>query len=159
MKRYILCSLAICTLFMLGSCGNSQNQNDTVKLNNNDAIEADKNDTSALDGEIFNKLPDEAYDSFNFVAEKSKKLFPDAEGEWMYGYKETKKVNDKECYIFIVYTFDDGAHVKQGTVAKSVKNDTLYLYNEDESKFEKAEIPDEDKSSWASTNTIAFVKN
>ena len=75
MKKLIAILLAVCTITAFVSCASTDNSN-TVKLNNNDNIQEQSDEkTSALDGEAFEKLPDEAVDSFNYVADTVKKLF------------------------------------------------------------------------------------
>lgn len=161
MKKILICIFTVCILFSFSTCSKKQNENKTVNLNNAKSSYAENNQTaeSPLDGEVFDKLPDEAVDSFNYVTEQSKKIFANADGEWMYGYKGTSKIGKDECYVFVVYTYKDKTHVKEGTIAKNSKNNDLYVLNETTGEYVKSEIPDDgNKTSWASTETLAFIK-
>lgn len=161
MKKLIASLLAVCTITAFVSCGSSDNSS-TVKLNNNDNIQGQNDEkTSALDGEAFEKLPDEAVDSFNFVADSVKELFVNDGGEWMYGYKGTGKINNSGCYIFAVYTYKDDIHTKLGTVAKDISSNDLFVLNEATGEYVKAELSEDNshEAAWAETETLAFSKN
>lgn len=162
MKKFIVCLTAACAMTMFVACGNADNDNGAVNLNNNENIQNENNEkTAALDGETFEKLPDEAVDSFNYVADAVKELFDNEGGDWMYGYKGTGKIDNSQCYIFAVYTYKDDVHIKLGTVAKTVYGSDLYVLNETTGEYEKTQLPDDSssESTWAETETLAFAKN
>lgn len=146
---------------MLVACGSADNSNGAVTLNNNDNIQNEDEKTAALDGETFEKLPDESVDSLNFVADAVKELFDNDGGDWMYGYKGTGAINNSQCYIFAVYTYKDDVHVKLGTVAKTVYGSDLYVLDELTGEYVKAQLPDDSSNelAWAETETLAFAKN
>lgn len=160
MKKFIVFAFALCMLCSFASCSDKQSS-ETEALNNTENVQSEDSSEapSALDGEVFDKIPDEAVESFNYVTEQAKVLFPEADGEWMYGYKGTSKIGKAECYIFAVYTYKDEIHTKVGTVAKNIKNDDIYVLNETTGEYSKSELSDEKgQMSWAETETLAFIK-
>lgn len=160
MKKLFISVFIICAFLMCSACVN-QPANNTLNLNNNEVEENtnQNNEQSVLDGETFEQLPNEAINSFNYVTDCAKKLYPDAQGEWMYGYKGVSKVGKSNCYVFALYTYKDKTHTKVGTVAKSIKGDIIYMQNELTGSYSQVEIPNETKSSWAQTTTLAFAKS
>lgn len=160
MKKLIIFALTICSMLSFASCSDKDESN-AAAMNNTENVQSDSSSEapSALDGEVFDKLPDEAVESFDYVAEKSKVLFPEADGDWMYGYKGTSRIGKSDCYIFAVYTYSDDVHTKLGTVAKNIKNDDIYVLNETTGEYTKTELSDDKAAaSWAETKTLAFVK-
>ena len=161
MKKFIVCLAAVFAMTVFVACGGAENDNATVNLNNNDNIQNEGDEQSVLDGETFEKLPDEAVDSFNYVAEAVKELFDNEGGSWMYGYKGTGTIEGSPCYIFAIYSYKDEVHTKLGTVATSVDSNDLYVLDETTGEYVKAQLSDDstEELSWAETETLAFVNN
>ena len=161
MKKFIVCLAAVFAMTVFVACGGAENDNATVNLNNNDNIQNEGDEQSVLDGETFEKLPDEAVDSFNYVAEAVKELFDDEGGSWMYGYKGMGTIEGSPCYIFAIYSYKDEVHTKLGTVATSVDSNDLYVLDETTGEYVKAQLSDDstEELSWAETETLAFVNN
>lgn len=142
MKKIVMYIFIACTLLIVSSCERAADiSNVNVIESSNKQVESDdKNGDEDIAREKCAKIPDNAEESLNSVADASKELYPDAEGNWMYGYKGTEKISDEECYVFSVYTKSGDDSNKIGVVAKSVDNDNIYELNEATGKFEKAVI-------------------
>lgn len=142
MKKIVMYIFIACTLLIISSCERAADiSNVNVIDSSKQQVETDEqNDNVDIAKEKYTKIPDNAEESLNSVADASKELYPDAEGNWMYGYKGTEKIFDEECYVFSVYTKSGDDSNKIGVVAKSVNGDNIYELNEITGKFEKAVI-------------------
>lgn len=156
MKKLFILALTICTIAAAG-CSDKAAVESAENLSDN-SVAVEEVSASVLDGEVFDKLPDEAIDSFNFVADKAKDIFPEAEGEWMYGYKGVQNIGKTPCYVFVVYTYADKTHVKEGTIAKSRNSDELFVLDEVSGEYTSVSLAQEENTSWANTQTLAFAK-
>lgn len=142
MKKIVMYIFIACTLLVISSCERAADISDVNVIENSkqQVQTTDKNEDTDVKKEKYSKIPDNAEESLNSVADASKELYPDAEGNWMYGYKGTEKIADEECYVFSVYTKSGDDSNKIGVVAKAVKSENIYELNETTGKFEKAVI-------------------
>lgn len=145
MKKILMYILLACTLLMVSSCG-SQNDLSTVNAADNTdeaAIAAAENSKQAFIEEVskenYIEVTDDAAAALNFVSQVSKKIFIDADGKWMYGYKGKETVYNEESFVFSVYTQNDDCSDKVGVVAVTANNEKVYVFNEDRGCFEMAD--------------------
>lgn len=164
-KALVLSILAAAVMTFTGCNGKVQS---TVDKNTNlantnvassaDSSSADKTESSLPDKSTFEKIPDEAVDSFNYVINASKKLYPETEsGKRLYGYIGDKVVNKSDCYIFVIYDVMDNVNTKVATLAKSKATSLLYVLNDETGKYNEVTISEDDSSSeltfdWASSH-------
>ncbi len=120
-------------------------------------IESSSTVDTALAGETFLELPDSGLDSLNLAAKCSKEIFPDADGDWMYGYKGAENLGGDDCYVFAVYTYKDGIHIKEGELAVSEDCADVYLRSKITGDFGSVPSLPKKEQSWAETKTLAFV--
>lgn len=164
-KALILSILAAAVMSFAGCNGQVQSTGDknTNLANTNvassaDSSSADKTESSLPDKSTFEKIPDEAVDSFNSTISASKKLYPESEsGKRLYGYVGDKIVNKSDCYVFVIYDVMDNVNTKVATLAKSKATSLLYVLNEETGKYNEVTVPEDDSSSeltfdWASSS-------
>lgn len=158
MKKLIICIALLCSLTICTACGKSNDSsNDSKSLTT--AQDSENIDDSTADfisevsKENYTEVPDEAMDAFNYVSKNIKKVFTEADGKWMYGYKGCETVCGEECYIFAVYTENEESSLKVGIVAKAKDSDNLYKSDYITEQFSKVTISNDSDNSWAKTPT------
>lgn len=154
MKKIVVYIVLACTMMMLTSCEKQAELSAVKAIEMEDSVDSSAESSrqdfiEEVSKENYSEVPDEAVDLFNTVSQISKKIFCDADGKWMYGYKGVEKIYDQDCYVFSVYTENDDSSDKIGIVAIAEISKKVYVLNEATGAFEKAEYTDETKNCWA----------
>lgn len=158
MKKCFICFVLACLAIVCISCENRSDSNDAGMLENtgeyNGSAESNVSEfISEVSRENYKEIPNEAMESFNYVSDASKVIFKDVQGKWMYGYKGIQKICDEDCHVFTIYSETDETSSKVGTLAKSLKTDSLYILDISTGKFTKSDLIIDNENSWANTPT------
>ena len=168
MKKLIVLTAIVCAAISLVSCGKT-NSSENVNLANTEVTssvttentEEDETVSSLPDKTTFEKVPDEAVDSFNYMIETTKKIYTDTNGKRLYGYIGVETISNKSCYIFAVYEENDGVHTAVATVGVEPNSLKIYALDEQTQKFALLDVPadsdDESQAAWADVVTDSFA--
>ncbi len=142
MKKSVLYIILACALLMLTSCGKQNDLSEAKAADNeNSVVESSSQDfIEEVSKENHIEVNDEATVALARVSEVSKKVFAEAEGEWMYGYKGDDTVYNENCCVFTVYTRNDDSNTKQGVVAVATDCEKVFVFNEERGCYVMAEI-------------------
>ena len=169
MKKIIVIAAAVCTLFVCSSCSDktAENTNSSVNLANTqvatEVSDSSEEEVSSLpDKSNFEVVPATASDSFNYMIEACKKVYPNNQGKRLYGYLGTEKVKGANCFIFSIYEENDDKHSEVATVAVEPNSFDMFALNSATGKYEKLVIPNDESSAaeteWAEKETATFEK-
>ena len=168
MKKIIVTAAAICTLFVCSSCANTKadNSDSNVNLANTqmteESVSSEEEFSSLPDKSNFEVAPATASDSFNYMIEATKKVYPDNQGKRLYGYLGTEKVKGVNCFVFSIYEENDDRHSEVATVAVDPKSFNMFSLNPTTNKYESLVIPNDESSAaeteWAEKETATFEK-
>lgn len=162
MKKLIVAAF-ICCMFSFTACSSNTSESENVNLSGSGAaVESSTTQTANTelpDKNSFKAVPDEAEKNFDVVINASKKEFSEEKGKKLYGYQGVQKINNVDCYIFVVYSENEDIHTQLGTFAVVKDSGELYKLDKSVGKFEKV-VQDNDgkEAAWADTETDCFVK-
>lgn len=173
MEKLILTAL-VCAAFSFSACGKSaEKTEDNVNLANTavtttesvevEAVEEPEAVSSLPDKSTLEKIPDEAVDSFDYVVETIKVIYPQQEdSKRLYGYMGVETVNNKDCYVFVIYDQANDVHTKVATIAIETDSDKMYSLDEENNSYSELDVPDDSSSQteeeWADKITASFAE-
>lgn len=167
MKKLMIVAALIISTAAFAGCGNDNSgKNENTNLANTDVniteSSTEKEAESSLpDKTEFEKIPDEAVDSFDYMVEATKKIYIQETSKRFYGYIGTETVENDECYVFELYDVEDSLNEKVATVAVSKNAETIYVYNERSEEYSVLEVPEDSssqtESQWSDSVTASFA--
>lgn len=173
MEKLILTAF-LCAVFSFSACGKSAGKTeDNVNLANTavttaesveDENEKESETVSSLpDKNTLEKIPDEAVESFDYVVETAKVIYPQHEGsKRLYGYMGVEAVNNRDCYVFVIYDQADDLNTKVASIAIETDSDKMYSLDKETNSYSELEVPDESSSEaeekWADKITASFAE-
>ena len=167
MKKLMIVAALIISTAAFAGCGNDNSgKNENTNLANTDVniteSSTEKEAESSLpDKTEFEKIPDEAVDSFDYMVEATKKIYIQETSKRFYGYIGTEIVENDECYVFELYDVEDSLNEKVATVAVSKNAETIYVYNERSEEYSVLEVPEDSssqtESQWSDSVTASFA--
>lgn len=127
--------LALCLAATMCSCSSKSEdkpkKSETAAAATSAAAEAAE---SSLPEEGFEKLPEGAEKELDTVSLAARTAFPEASGVKMFGFKGTEKLTLGEevadCYVFDFYTYSKKTYTKRGTLAKSLKDESVFMFDD-----------------------------
>lgn len=132
---FILC---IMTVFMVSCSENNSDslENDQTTTAHKASYESGKSFKAEDLGENYSVMPNNTENYLNDIMQTSKRIFPDADGEFRYGYKGKESINNEDCFVFSVFTENDDTNTKIGSVGISEKKKNIYIQNEVTNEYE-----------------------
>lgn len=161
MKKKIIHVIAamLAACLMLSGCGNKKAESDP-EVKNVTVTETESEPEPQLPEGDFYELPDEALDDFDYLTAALKKMFPDAAGKLMYGFRGEQTIatayGEISCYMFDYYSFKKNEYTKIAVVAKDIGSDIIYLFDEVTGRYTQALIEEPEKQ-WHEIATAALM--
>ncbi|MGN0594497.1 MAG: hypothetical protein ACI4I6_05015 [Hominimerdicola sp.] len=169
MKKLIIVAALIISSAVFTGCGNqnSDNNGNNANLANTDIntvseVDDEEEESSLPDKTSFEKIPDEAVESFDFMVESTKKIYIQETSKRLYGYVGSDIVNGIECYIFELYDVEEKVNEKVASVAVTKNAEKIYVFDEITQKYTELKIPEDSssltESQWCDEVTASFAE-
>ena len=142
MKKSALYIILACVLLVLSSCGNKKELSEANAADNGSSVTESSNQDflEEVSKENHIEVTEEATVALAKVSEVSKKIFAEADGAWMYGYKGDDTIYNENCCVFNVYTKCDDSNNKHGVVAVAKNCNKVFVFDEERGCYVMADL-------------------
>jgi hypothetical protein len=163
MKKIVVSAITAALALSFGACSDktASEQVEQVKISQTQTTAVSAAETvDSLPSEEFCELPDEAVEDLNYISEISGKLFPDAAGKKMYGYKGLEEIETENgsfsCYMFDFYTYKSKVYTKIAELAKPADSSDVYVFSVESGSYVLSKIP-QSEINWHDKATEALA--
>lgn len=139
MKKIIACLLLCIITIVVASCSENRSdssEKDKTTTAQKSSYESGKSFKAEDLNEDYSIMPKDTESYLNEIMQNSKRIFPDADGEFRFGYKGKESINKENCFVFTVFIENDDVNTKIGVVGISEKKKNIYIQNQVTDEYE-----------------------
>ena len=157
----VIALLAVTSIFCTGCAKSADKKSNVVVAEAAEAAQLDPAEQKVVVDELpdkseFEKIPDEAVESFNSATRKLSTYVPvEKKAKRLYGYVGIENLEGQDCCVFCVYDKKKKETLYVGKAACGLEGEELYL--DTGAGYELVEI--DETPSWAETVTDTYADN